>query len=231
MDTDFRSYRKHICAVYQPLVIIRHDLHLIMDALEDHMCDNTINTSLSRFQKINIFRTDDYINRFILTESCIHAREINAKYLDQTILHHSRGDDITFSDEICNKSVFRFVIDFFRGTDLLDVSLVHDHNRIRHSKRLFLIMCNVQKCDSKLIFKPDQLILHILPKFQIKCSKRLIKKQHFRLIYNSSCNRNTLLLASAQRIRHTIFESVQIDKLQRIFNLVINILLAFIFYL
>ena len=46
MDADFRSNREHICAVYQPLVVICHDLHLIMNTLEDQVCDNTIDASL-----------------------------------------------------------------------------------------------------------------------------------------------------------------------------------------
>ena len=38
------------------------------------------------------------------------------------------------------KSIFRLVVDIFRCTDLLDVSLIHDNNRVRHGEGFFLIV-------------------------------------------------------------------------------------------
>ena len=202
-----------------------------MYTFEDHMCDYTINASLPRFQKIDIFRTDDNVNRSVLSEPFIHTWKINTQYLNKTILHHCRGNDITLTDKVRHKSILRLIVDFFRCSDLLDIPLIHDHDRIRHGKCLFLIMCYIQKGDPQLIFETDQLILHILSKLQVQRTERLIQKQYLRLIYDCTCDCNTLLLSTTQRIRHAFLKTIQIHKLQCIFDLVINILFAFILYL
>ena len=83
-------------------------------------------------------------------------------------MDHQTGHNIAFSDKVCNKGIFRFIVDLFRGTHLLDIALVHDHNGIRHGKCLFLVMGNIDKGDPQLIFQADQLILHVLAQLQIQ---------------------------------------------------------------
>ena len=81
------------------------------------------------------------------------------------------------------------------------------------------------------IFQTDEFVLHPLAHLQVKGTEWFIQKKNLRFIYNGTCDRDTLLLSSTERIRHTLFITVEIYQLQRIFDLVINILLAFIFYL
>ena len=69
------------------------------------------------------------------------------------------------SDKIGNKCVFRFVVNVFRSTDLLDISLIHDNDGIGHGQSLFLVMGDVYKSNSQFFLQTDELILHALAQF------------------------------------------------------------------
>ena len=194
MDADFRSNREHICAVYQPFIVICHDFHLIMNTFKDQVCDNTVDASFTRFEKVDILRTDNNVNRFVLSESFVHAREIHSEDLDKTILHHRCRNDITLTDKICHESILRLVVDFLRSSDLLDVTLVHNYDSVRHGKGFFLIMCYIQESDPQLVLETDQLVLHILAHLEVQSAQRLIQKKDLRLIYDCSCDSDTLLV-------------------------------------
>ena len=84
-----------------------------------------------------------------------------------------------------------------RRANLLNIALIHNHDRVRHGKCLFLIVCYINKSNAKFVFEADQFILHILTQFQIQGTERFIQKKYFRFIYNRTGNRNTLLLAAA----------------------------------
>ena len=43
---------------------------------------------------------------------------------------------VAIANEVGYESIFRLVVDIFRCTDLLDVSLIHDNNRVRHGEGL-----------------------------------------------------------------------------------------------
>ena len=92
----------------------------------------------------------------------INALELRTENLDETVLNHDAVENVAVTDEVCNECVLRLIVDVFRCADLLDITLVHDNNRVRHSKRLFLIMGDIDKGDTKLVFQTDQLVLHIL---------------------------------------------------------------------
>ena len=67
---------KHVGAVYQPLVAICHDLHLIMDAFENQMGDNAVDDAFLGFDEIHILGTDHDVHRAVLAEAGVHAGEI-----------------------------------------------------------------------------------------------------------------------------------------------------------
>ena len=122
------------------------------------------------------------------------------------------------------------VVDIFRRTDLLDITAVHNHNSIGHGESFFLIVGNVDKCDSQLIFQTDQFVLHVLAHLEIQSTQGLVEKKHFRFIDNGTGNGDSLLLTTAQSIDFTLFIAIQIHQFQCIFDLVINIGFAFLFY-
>ena len=115
----------------------------------------------------------------------------------QTISDHGCTDNVTVTDEVGNESVLRLVVDTFGSADLLDIALVHDHDGIGHGQSLLLVVGDIDKGNSQLIFQTDQFVLHVLTQFQIQCTQRLIQQQKLGLIYDSTGNGDTLLLTAA----------------------------------
>ena len=117
----------------------------------------------------------------------------------------------------------RRIVNVFRRTDLLDVSLIHHDDGIGHCKCLFLIVCDIDKRNAKFFFQAHKFVLHPLAQFQIQSAERFVQKQNFRFIYNRARDRDTLLLSSAQGIRHTFLVTIEIYQFQGIFDLVPDI--------
>jgi hypothetical protein len=54
------------------------------------------------------------------------------------------------------------VVDVLGGADLLDAAGVHDHHRIRHGKRLLLVVGDVDEGDLHGPLDTLELVLHVL---------------------------------------------------------------------
>jgi len=133
-----------------------------MNPFKDQVRNNTVDHPFSGFHKVDIFRADDRVNRFVAAKSHIYTFPDCPKHFYNFILYHGSGQNITVTDEISYKSILWFVVNVFRCADLLDISLVHDNNGIGHGQRFLLIMGDIDKGDAKLIFQADQLVLHVL---------------------------------------------------------------------
>ena len=116
------------------------------------MCNNASDNSVFWFYKVDIFRADHCINRLLLTESFIDTRKVGAEDIDEPVMYHRGGKNVTVTDKVCNERILRFIINIFRCSYLLDISLVHNDDRIGHSQGFLLIMSDVNKCNAKLIF-------------------------------------------------------------------------------
>ena len=195
-----------------------------MYTLEDQVCDNAFQSSFFRFYKVDVFRTNNYVNRFIFSETFIYAGKFCAEDLNQLVAEHNTRNNITFTDEVGNESIFRLVVDLFRSTHLLDIAFVHYDDRIGHRKGLFLVMGNVNECDSKLVFQTDQFVLHVLSELEIQSAERFIQKQKLRLVYDRSGDGDTLLLTAAEQFYTAVLISIKIYQFQCIFDFIINII-------
>jgi hypothetical protein len=109
-----------------------------------------------------------------MTKSDVYTVPDSSEYLYDFIFYHRSRQNITVTDKICDKSILRFIVNVLRRTDLLDIALIHNNDRIRHCKRFFLIVSNVNKGDAEFVFQTDQFVLHILAKLQIKSSERFV---------------------------------------------------------
>ena len=194
-----------------------------MHTLKQNRSNNAIHHTFPFFKEFHIFRTDDYIDVFVRCKSSIYTRERTSEDFHQTILRHHTVNDITLTNKISYKRILRFVVNIYRRTHLLDQPLVHNNDPVRHGQCFFLIVSYKNKSNTQFIFYLNQLLLHVLTQLQIQCSQRLIQKQHFRLIYNSTGNGNTLLLSTGQRHRMSVFKPFQIYKFQCISDLILNI--------
>ena len=223
IQSDLTSDFREACTVYQPRESKCFHLHFIVHPFEHqgfHFCTDR---AFFRRYKDHILRSYHDIHRFIFTESDIDAFKILPLNIDKAVADHCRRKNIALADKVCHKRILRLIVNVFRRTDLLDVPLIHDDDRIGHRKCLFLIVGNINKRNSEFFFQTDEFVLHPLAHLQVKSTQRFIQKKNLRLIYDGTRDRDTLLLTSTEGIRHTFFVAVKIHQLQRIFNLVTNI--------
>ena len=133
-----------------------------MNALKDQMCYCSGQRSFFRFDQIHVFRTDYNIDGLVCAKALIHAGKLLSEDGNKLIADHDAVDDVGVSDEVCNESILRLIVDLFRRADLLNVALVHNNDGIGHGQSFFLVMSDIDECDAELIFQTDQLILHVL---------------------------------------------------------------------
>ena len=87
-------------------------------------------------------------------------------------------------------------------------------------------MGDIKEGNPKFVLESDQFVLHLLPQFKIQRPKRLVEQKHTRLVDDRSGNGDTLLLPAGKRVHRTLFVAAEIDQLQRIFDFIIDIILA-----
>ena len=116
-----------------------------------------------------------------------------------------------------NIAGFRMIIYFIWCSDLLKASVVHHCDRVRHIDGFFLIVGNVNKCNSKLLLQMLQLMLHGSPQLQIQCTQRLVQKKDFRVIHQCPGNRYSLPLAAGKFRWLSFLKSCKLHKLQHFF--------------
>src|SRR3989442_473479 len=66
------------------------------------------------------------------------------------------------------------LVELLRCTELLDSTMVHDRDAVRHGHRFLLIVGHVDERDAYLGLDPLQLDLHRLAQLQIERTKRLV---------------------------------------------------------
>ena len=136
-----------------------------MYAFKNKRSNITFEISFGWIDKFDILRTNDNVNWFVISKSSVDTWHLYTKDFFKFVFNHGAVNDVTVTDEVSDESVFRFVVNVFRSADLLDVSLVHDHNGIGHGKCFFLIVCNINESNAEFFFQTNQLILHALAKF------------------------------------------------------------------
>ena len=101
-----------------------------MHALERNVPYRSSDLGLIRFHNIQILRTENHLNGFVVLKSLIHTFKLETIKLYQEIFDHRSFYNIGFSDKACNKTVFRLIVDICRRTDLLNLTVIHNNNRI-----------------------------------------------------------------------------------------------------
>ncbi len=139
-----------------------HD-NLIMNAFKQDAQHFPCHLSILHVHNIDILRTDDHIHRLVLLETKIYAVKGNVVKTYFIVLCHRSGDDVALPDKVCDIPVGRLVIDFLRGSYLLDLAVLDDDDLIGHSKRLLLVVGDKDKGDAHLLLNPFQLVLHLFP--------------------------------------------------------------------
>ena len=130
------------------LVMSDHDDILIMDAFEDLGSDFALDVSFLRLRgKLDVFRTDDNIDTFVDWE-IIDAGEVGVEDSDCPFCDDGAVIDVAGTYEVSDIGVDRFIVNIFRRPDLLNDTVVHDDDGIRHGQGFFLIVCDINEGDA-----------------------------------------------------------------------------------
>ena len=136
--------------------------------------------------------------------------------------NHRAGKDVGLANEVGNEGVCWFVVDFLRRANLLDDTVLHYHDFVRHGERLFLVVGYVNKGDAQLFVHLHKFNLHVLAHLEVQCAKGLVQKEHFWLVNQSARNCNTLLLSAGKGTNLAVAVVLEVYHFESRVNLVGN---------
>ena len=116
----------------KPLVSVRHNVHLIVHALEYYIGDNALDLALRRRSQDDILGSYDDIDGHILAKTLIDTDELRAEDTHEAVSYHNAVYDIALAYEIGDESVSGLVINVNGSADLLDIALIEHNDGIRH---------------------------------------------------------------------------------------------------
>ena len=140
-------------------------------------------------------------------------------------MHHA-VQNVALADEIRHKGVFRLVVNVFRGTDLLDAALVHDHDGVAHGQRLLLIVGHVDEGDAQLLLDTLEFALHILPQAQVQSPQWFVQQQYLGPVHQCPGDGYPLLLPAGQLRDPPVLEALQTYDLQHLQHPLADLLLG-----
>ena len=132
-----------------------HD-DLIVHSLKDHGIDKTSDRTVLRFCHDHILRSYDNIH-LGTKRHIIQTFKFGTAELYPFGCGHLSVVNVALSDKVRYEYVFRLIVDFFRCADLLDHTVGHDNDFIRHRQCLFLIVCDIDKGNAKFFVHRHQL--------------------------------------------------------------------------
>ena len=202
----FISHREAMIVLHHQFVVPAKYGHFVVYALENARLYYAAQLGCIRHREdIQVFRTDHYIHRLVLSKAFIHTFEIVSAEVHQSVPDHGSVQDVTFADKIGYKRIDRFVVDVSRRADLLDLSFAHHHNAVAQCKGLFLIVSDIYEGNAQRLVHFLQFHLHVLAHLQVESSQRFVEQQHFRFVDNGTGYRYTLLLTARQGIDVAVF--------------------------
>ena len=87
---------------------------------------------------------------------------------------------------------------------------------VGHRHRLFLVVRDVDECDSDLVLDPLQLELHLLAELQVERAERLVEQENTRMVHERAAESDPLLLAARELLGLALREPRQPDELEHL---------------
>ena len=153
----------------------RLNYDVIVHAFEKNCVHDSVHLSRILLNYIYIFRSDNYVNRFIFLESEVYTLKFPVIEFDFVIIYHDSVHYIALPYKARHVFIFRLVIYFLWASQLINFSSVHHCNFVGHGQCLFLIVSYEYKCDSNFLLYSLQLVLHLFSEFQIQRTQRFIQ--------------------------------------------------------
>src|SRR5215471_9228514 len=118
------------------------------------------------------------------------------------------------ADKIAHELVDRLFIKQPRVALLLHDAKVHQSDTIREAERFDLIMGDKQQSDVQLPLQKLHSYAHLFAQLRVQVAERFIQQQDSRFSDQRPCERDPLLLPTAQQRPRPIFETGHTDQLQ-----------------
>src|SRR6266536_469571 len=160
----------------------------------------------------------------------LHERLLGA------VLRQGRQHDVVRPDELAAKLrrladerehelVRRPLVQVLRSADLLDASVVHEHDVVGDLHRLLLVVRDEHRCHVHLVVQPAQPVAQLLPHARVERAERLVEQQHLRLDGEGARERHPLPLPSGELRGIALAEPLELHELEQLVHAVADLLL------
>ena len=116
------------------------------------------------------------------------------------VAHDAQGNDVGLSDEVGDEGGCRPLVEGGGIGDLLEATVVHDHDAIRKDQRLFLVVGHVDSGDVELLLQALDLELHVLAQLPVERAERFVHEQHQGIEDQRACKGDALLLPARELV-------------------------------
>ena len=100
------------------------------------------------------------------------------------------------ADEAGNKKVDRLVEQILRGTDLVDIAVLHDDDTVRQRHRFGLVMGDIHKGSVDTLSELDDLGAHLVAELCVQVGQRLVHQEYLGVSDHSSDDGDALTLTA-----------------------------------
>ncbi len=133
------------------------------------------------------------------------------------------GEDLVhLTHEAHHEGRRRLVVDLGGAADLLDPTLVHHHDPVRHLHRLLLVVGDDHRGDARLLLQVAQPHPQLLAHLGIESAERFIEQQHLGLHRQRPRQRHPLPLAAGELKGIAARVALQLHQLQQLLHPVAN---------
>ena len=193
-----------------------------MDSFEDDGSYSARHNTFVRRSNLYVFGTHDDVYGLVLFKTAVQASKGLAAETHQSVVGHNPREDVAFPDKVGNEGVFGFVINHFGGADLLNGTVRHNDDCVRHSKRFFLIVRDVDKGDAKPFVHGFELELHFLAHFKVECTEGFVEQEDLGFVDDGARDGDTLLLTARKGGDTALFKSRKVYDFERFAHLFLD---------
>jgi hypothetical protein len=131
---------------------------------------------------------------------------------------HPAVHEIDIPDECRDKLVCGTLVDFDRGSDLLDQTVLHDDEPIGDRHGFELVMGHEDGRDLEALLEFPDLLAHDQPQVCIEVGERLVEQQDLRLEAERPGEGDTLLLTAGELVDHPVSKRLKLDHFQEVID-------------
>ena len=132
VKADMLVHITEISGLNHPLEAVDVNNDFIVHTKEGDGGDNTLQHALFLGHNVHVLGADNHVHLLAAAKAGVKTVKHMAGEENLFILQHDAVKDITLTDKVSNKGVFRLVINIYGSADLLDAALGHDHHSVRH---------------------------------------------------------------------------------------------------